>query len=706
MAPGQVELIIRKMYYLGSAVGYSNGAVNKLYSIAGITASGLETECYEYDVPTDTWTQIASLPADRDRHATALVGDFVYQIGGYDNVAGVVQSTAYKYDIGLDTWTPIASLPTTIGWNKAVGYGTNYIYHAGGYDGTNVLADVYVYDVTADTWTAATPMPSAKFGGAFSIVGDQLIYVGGASDGPISDEVVVGTITAPGVISWVVATNPFPGSGKISFGNNGKLTEPMVSESVLIKGMLGDGPYPAGGMYRFDGAPWGADAIIVAGGSPTSTWVAADPNPCYIYYPGTDTWVAKENVLAPTTAASTGSVYDGSTWKLILTGGINEANVLTDTTSIFTQTLGGGSTFALNVDVADGWNMVSVPGTNPAGMTPVDWWSNVVGTVFKFSGGYVPVTTTAPTEGYWMKNNGAETYSYPAIGIVTHVSIAAAAGWNLIGGYELTVPTGTLTTTPPGLLQLPIFEYSGGYIVATNIVPGYAYWAKMSAAGAIDAPPLAKGSVDVVEYFKEDWGKIILTDAAGTSYTLYAVQGEVDLNIYELPPAPPAGMFDIRFGSGRIAEDLTSSQSIELNSVQYPLSVRVENMTLTLQDPSGVAVNASINPGEEVTINSSINKLIVLSDGLSIPIEYALEQNYPNPFNPSTTIKFSLPEATDVSLNIYNTLGEKIAQIVNSKLEAGRYSYQWDAGNIATGMYIYELRTDNFVSVKKMILLK
>jgi hypothetical protein len=228
----------------------------------------------------------------------------------------------------------------------------------------------------------------------------------------------------------------------------------------------------------------------------------------------------------------------------------------------------------------------------------------------------------------------------------------------------------------------------------------------MSAAGAINAPPLSKGSVEVVEYFKEDWGKIILTDAAGTSYTLYAVNGEVDLNNYDLPPAPPAGMFDIRFGSGRIAEDLTSSQSIELNSVQYPISVRVENMTLTLQDPSGVTVNASINPGEEVMINSSINKLIVLSNGLTLPIEYALEQNYPNPFNPSTTIKFSLPEAADVSLNIYNTLGEKIAQLVGSKLEAGRYSYQWDAGNVATGMYIYELRTDKFVSVKKMILLK
>ncbi|HSW56289.1 MAG TPA: T9SS type A sorting domain-containing protein, partial [Ignavibacteriaceae bacterium] len=82
------------------------------------------------------------------------------------------------------------------------------------------------------------------------------------------------------------------------------------------------------------------------------------------------------------------------------------------------------------------------------------------------------------------------------------------------------------------------------------------------------------------------------------------------------------------------------------------------------------------------------------------------EQNYPNPFNPSTTIKFSLPEAANVTLNIYNTLGEKVAELVNTNLEAGWYNYRWDAGSIASGIYIYELRTEKFISSKKMIFLK
>jgi hypothetical protein len=93
--------------------------------------------------------------------------------------------------------------------------------------------------------------------------------------------------------------------------------------------------------------------------------------------------------------------------------------------------------------------------------------------------------------------------------------------------------------------------------------------------------------------------------------------------------------------------------------------------------------------------------------GEMIPSVYALEQNYPNPFNPSTVIEFSLPEDVgNVKLSIYNALGEKVAELVNTTLTAGKYSYQWNAQNVATGMYIYELRTDKFVSVKKMLLLK
>ncbi len=88
------------------------------------------------------------------------------------------------------------------------------------------------------------------------------------------------------------------------------------------------------------------------------------------------------------------------------------------------------------------------------------------------------------------------------------------------------------------------------------------------------------------------------------------------------------------------------------------------------------------------------------------PGEFVLYQNYPNPFNPITTIKFALPDAVNVTLTIYNALGQKVAELVNSNLEAGNYNYKWNAKNAATGIYIYELRTDKYISNKKMLLLK
>ncbi len=118
------------------------------------------------------------------------------------------------------------------------------------------------------------------------------------------------------------------------------------------------------------------------------------------------------------------------------------------------------------------------------------------------------------------------------------------------------------------------------------------------------------------------------------------------------------------------------------------------------------ASNSSVNDVSDNTF--TIEQSVSVEDlNSGIPDEYGLYQSYPNPFNPSTVIEFALPEnVSNVKLSIYNMLGEKVAEPVNTELSAGKYRYQWNAQDFATGMYIYELRTDNFVSIKKMLLLK
>ena len=89
-----------------------------------------------------------------------------------------------------------------------------------------------------------------------------------------------------------------------------------------------------------------------------------------------------------------------------------------------------------------------------------------------------------------------------------------------------------------------------------------------------------------------------------------------------------------------------------------------------------------------------------------IPTEFTLNQNYPNPFNPSTTISYGLKSASDVQLTVYNVLGQKVTTLVNQKQQAGKYQVQFDASNLASGTYIYKISAGEFVSVKKLLLMK
>ena len=85
---------------------------------------------------------------------------------------------------------------------------------------------------------------------------------------------------------------------------------------------------------------------------------------------------------------------------------------------------------------------------------------------------------------------------------------------------------------------------------------------------------------------------------------------------------------------------------------------------------------------------------------------YRLHDNYPNPFNPSTKINYEIPENSHVKLHVYNALGQYITTLVDSRQTQGTYEVTFDAAKLTSGLYFYRLETDNFVQVKKMLLLK
>jgi Secretion system C-terminal sorting domain len=109
---------------------------------------------------------------------------------------------------------------------------------------------------------------------------------------------------------------------------------------------------------------------------------------------------------------------------------------------------------------------------------------------------------------------------------------------------------------------------------------------------------------------------------------------------------------------------------------------------------------------KQIDIDGQFEYSDVVNLSLSAPIEYKLNQNYPNPFNPTTTISYSIPQQSHVSIIVYNIFGEEVSRLVNETKEAGTYSKVFNANHLASGLYIYTIETENYTATKKLTLLK
>lgn len=118
---------------------------------------------------------------------------------------------------------------------------------------------------------------------------------------------------------------------------------------------------------------------------------------------------------------------------------------------------------------------------------------------------------------------------------------------------------------------------------------------------------------------------------------------------------------------------------------------------------------ADLDAESQQLIYSNLNQWLNLTEIEKFPkiiTNVKLSQNYPNPFNPSTIIEFDLPSTSEVSLKIFNILGEEVATLVSGRLSTGSYSYEWNAGDIASGVYLYRLEAGEFVETRKMVVMR
>ncbi|MCB0750790.1 MAG: T9SS type A sorting domain-containing protein, partial [Ignavibacteriae bacterium] len=134
-----------------------------------------------------------------------------------------------------------------------------------------------------------------------------------------------------------------------------------------------------------------------------------------------------------------------------------------------------------------------------------------------------------------------------------------------------------------------------------------------------------------------------------------------------------------------------------------------QKITLTL---NAQAINEGTYTGQ-VIINSNGGSITIPIDYLvdvkkvsSIPDNFDLSQNYPNPFNPSTVIEFSIPNNSKVTLKVFDALGKEVINLIDEYKSAGKYSVNFDASILASGIYYYRLEADEKFKSRKMVLLK
>ncbi len=163
------------------------------------------------------------------------------------------------------------------------------------------------------------------------------------------------------------------------------------------------------------------------------------------------------------------------------------------------------------------------------------------------------------------------------------------------------------------------------------------------------------------------------------------------------------GTYSVTAGPFR-PEFLTNVAQVEVSNIQETTLLEYNVVRDYIIDHSPIDTTVARIEGR--VIDTYATGIYAEDAERALPMTYSLSQNYPNPFNPVTTIEYSIPAASDVRLEIFNILGQRVTTLINENQQPGEYAIIWDASNMASAIYFYRLTTEEKILTKKMVLIK
>lgn len=281
----------------------------------------------------------------------------------------------------------------------------------------------------------------------------------------------------------------------------------------------------------------------------------------------------------------------------------------------------------------------------------------------------------------WSYATNGSIHSSPAIDTVGRIYFGSTDGkmysFNSDGSLNWSFQTnGPIFSSPVIDLRGNIYVGSGDSSLYAIDVNGNEIW-KYNTSSSVNGNPSLTSGGNVI--FGCDDGKIYSLSENGELNWSY----KTDLSVESAPLITSNGRIYIGSSDKSIYGFIDPNESEGLYNHQWPTFQKDNERT-----------------GYQQTNITSISEIF------EVIKEYKLMQNYPNPFNPSTMIYYSIPEHSQVMLKVFDVLGSEVAELVNKELPAGIYEVQFDASDLRSGIYFYQMRTGSFVETKKMLLIK